>query len=364
MNSHSKTRHADRRSGYTFIELLLASATASILMAGSAGSIYIASQAMNLDQGAAVELANADIGIDRVMDDLRHALAFTERTTTAVTFTVPDRDGDDVPEKLRYAWSGVAGTELSASINDSTPSVVVADVQTLNFNYLERFVEAPIIEVDTSVPVVYEAFTEAKMPYGGATLTVAKPAGTVEGELLIAAMAFDGNLTEQSQLTAPGWDWVLLRTQGTRVNLAVLSKIATASEPANYTFDWSSGDAAYMWIMRFNGQDPSNPIHDYTLHGGSSSTPTTPAVTTTVDGCLILRVAAFDDDDVDEANPGLAGHTLITMDESASGNNTTSGAAGYAILETAGTAPAANFSLTASEEYSAATIAIAPEVTP
>lgn len=364
MQQRTATRTTRSRSGYTLLELLIASATASILMAGSAGSIYIASQALNLDDGAAVEQANASIGINRVMDDLRHALAFTERTATAVTFTVPDRDGDDRPEKIRYAWSGVAGTALGVSINDSAPSIVVQDVQTLNFDYIERLVAGEFTDIETAVPVVYEGFSEAKTPYNETTLTINKPGGTEEGELLIVALAVDGNMTDQSMLTAPGWDWISLHTEANRVNLAVLSRVAGASEPSSYTFDWAWGDAVYGWIMRFSGQDPTNPIHAMATNGGTSASPVTPAISTTVDGCLILRLGAFDDDDVDESSPGLTGHTLITMDENADGNNTASGAAGYKMLDVAATAPSANFSLTASEEYATLTIAISPEVSP
>ena len=43
-----------------------------------------------------------------MLADLQLATGFTERTTKAATFTVPDRDGDSKPETLRYAWSGVA----------------------------------------------------------------------------------------------------------------------------------------------------------------------------------------------------------------------------------------------------------------
>jgi hypothetical protein len=67
--------------------------------------------------------------------------------------------------------------------------------------------------------------------------------------------------------------------------------------------------------MRFIGHDSGNPIDDYSTYGESSSTPTSPAVTTTVDNALILRLGAFDDDDITEDDPGLPGHTAITMDK-------------------------------------------------
>ena len=72
-------------------------------------------------------------------------------------------------------------------------------------------------------------------------------------------------------------------------------------------------------MMRFTGHDASGPIDDSATDGESSSTPTSPAVTTTVSDALILRLGAFDDGDITVDDPCLSGHTAITMDSSGSG---------------------------------------------
>ena len=68
--------------------------------------------------------------------------------------------------------------------------------------------------------------------------------------------------------------------------------------------------------MRFTGHDTSDPIHVYRRSGQSSSTPLSPAVITTIGDTIILRLGAFDDSDITGDDPGLAGHTAITMDSS------------------------------------------------
>jgi hypothetical protein len=73
-------------------------------------------------------------------------------------------------------------------------------------------------------------------------------------------------------------------------------------------------------MMRFTGHDPANPINASSASGQTSAAPTSPAVTSTVNNCLILRLGAFDDDDIVVDSPGLSGHTAITMDESADSN--------------------------------------------
>ena len=71
-------------------------------------------------------------------------------------------------------------------------------------------------------------------------------------------------------------------------------------------------------------------------------------------------IGGFDDDDITASNPGLSGHTAITMNRSDSGSGTTSGGAGYLIKAATGASGTSTFALTASEEYRGVTIGIAP----
>ena len=81
---------------------------------------------------------------------------------------------------------------------------------------------------------------------------------------------------------------------------------------------------------------------------------------------MILRLGGFDDDNINVDNPGLPGHTAITMDESDSGFGTASGGAGYVTQPFAGPSGTSTFTLTDpneddGEEAVAVTIAIAPD---
>ena len=76
---------------------------------------------------------------------------------------------------------------------------------------------------------------------------------------------------------------------------------------------------------------------------------------------LILRLGAFDDDYINEDNPGLSGHTAITMDKSGTGSKTVSGGAGYVQQTAIGDSGTSTFTLTAAEESRTVTIAIAPD---
>ena len=137
-------------------------------------------------------------------------------------------------------------------------------------------------------------------------------------------------------------------------------KIAGVSEPVSFNFSWAEDQEAYGSVMRFTGHDPANPINAVASAGGRSSAPVSPAVVTTIPDALILRIGGFDDDDITAGDPGLSGHTAITMGESGSGNGTAAGGAGYLLQGGTGDSGTSTFSLTASEQYRAVTIAIAP----
>ncbi len=135
----------------------------------------------------------------------------------------------------------------------------------------------------------------------------------IEGDLLIAAVATDG-----STIISPpsGWTEINQGSFGGAVTLGAWWKLAEASESTSHEFTWSGDEQAYGWMMRFTGHDPDNPINDWAADGETSSTPTSPEVTTTVNNCIILRLGAFDNNDITENDTGLTGHTTITMDES------------------------------------------------
>ena len=171
--------------------------------------------------------------------------------------------------------------------------------------------------------VNYESFSEAKAPVDTNTsLAVPIPTGTSAGDLLIAAVATDEDTSTTITTAAAGWTLINRGATSGAVTLGAWRKIAGASE-SSPTFTWTGGQQAYGWMMRFTGHNATNPINASSTGGETSSTPTSPAVTTAVGNCLILRLGAFNNDDINTlpqpgGNPGLSGHTAITADESAS----------------------------------------------
>ena len=139
------------RSAFTLIEVVAAMAIVSILLLAVSGALSFAIRATT-GQGATEQknvLAAADVG-DQISDDLHTAMSFSERTSTSVAFTVPDRTGDGATDQVRYAWDGVSGHSLyrqfmpaaSPALTGSnatyTPVELLPGVTNFNLNYLFR----------------------------------------------------------------------------------------------------------------------------------------------------------------------------------------------------------------------------------
>src|SRR5689334_18643361 len=105
------------RRGATLVELVIAVAIAGLIAAGIQSAIFIAMKSVPNSQGNAQSTINGSRILDRLVTELESAVYITERTATTLGFTVPDRNGDGIPERLRYAWSGTPGDALTYQYN-------------------------------------------------------------------------------------------------------------------------------------------------------------------------------------------------------------------------------------------------------
>jgi Tfp pilus assembly protein PilV len=182
-----------RAGGFTLIEMVTSCIVLSMLMLslGYGLKLVLVSTGNGALQSAQT-LEAADV-VERVADDLNVAMNFTEKTATAVTFTVPDREGGDAdtdPDKISYQWwptdgtvtipgtttttttttsdGGLLGTGLLSGttttttttttpdtiisvpahsftrrLNDGAPALIARDVRQLDLRYLYRTMPAP-----------------------------------------------------------------------------------------------------------------------------------------------------------------------------------------------------------------------------
>jgi hypothetical protein len=74
---------------------------------------------------------------------LKVALSITQQTATTLTFTVPDRNGDNVAETISYSWDGVSGHPLTRQYNGGALLSIADNVTSFNLGYLTRTVGTP-----------------------------------------------------------------------------------------------------------------------------------------------------------------------------------------------------------------------------
>jgi PKD-like domain/CARDB len=208
-------------------------------------------------------------------------------------------------------------------------------------------------------PPVYQSFTEnhSGLNYGNAnditSIAVAKPSSLTCGDLLIGILVTDGS---PGTITAPT-NWTSINSGGAptgtpEVFVSTWYRVAGASEPASYTWSWTTAQTAVAYIIRIVGADQANPIDASAAGVGSGNTATItitcPTVTTTVANTLVLRIFGMDSCyGATGANPG----TLIARESSridcASGSQGhTSGGAAYSTQAGIGATGTANFTAT------------------
>lgn len=148
-------------------------------------------------------------------------------------------------------------------------------------------------------PVVITGIEVVSVSDGGAqaaTASIPAPANIVAGNLLYAVASADDSAAT-STLASTGWTLhkrYIFTTRNDNGNIYGFYKIASASEPAAYTFSGTNVHALNVGIMQLSGVDPNDPfggIAPTAAKAAASTVAAYPAITTTVAGKL-LAVAA------------------------------------------------------------------------
>lgn len=134
-HSTAKRNAPSARPAFTLVELVLSVAIMGVLMTGIAAALFIAGHALPDRQGSAGAITAGAEAADQIAEELRSALWITEHSATAISFTVPDRDADGVPEAIRYEWSGTSGDALTRQYNGGSVVDLIEDVHEFDLAY-------------------------------------------------------------------------------------------------------------------------------------------------------------------------------------------------------------------------------------
>lgn len=159
--------------------------------------------------------------------------------------------------------------------------------------YFQNWLSVYSNEVSASV-IAFRGGASAGAPSGTLSLTINKPSGTVEGDVMIASIAVR---PDTAAITEPA-NWTLVRrvdnANPNANSLAVYYKVAGASEPADYTWTFSASTGSAGGIQSFLGVDQGNPINvDSGQNTASGLTHATPSVNTTATNTMLVTSHDF-----------------------------------------------------------------------
>ena len=188
---------------------------------------------------------------------------------------------------------------------------------------------------------------------GGSSLTINVPSGTVNGDVMIAVV---GWYTATSITPPSGWTLIATQPDGEGVGYNSSYYRVAASEPANYTWNWSGTSYPAGIIYTFSGVNTSTPIDVSQVESGTSTSPTASSVTTTVSNDYLITTFEFNGGGTFTVPSGMAGGGSITYSYGDNfGVNLD-----YKALGSAGSTGAQTGSLTSSAEWGSQTIALKP----
>lgn len=149
-----------------------------------------------------------------------------------------------------------------------------------------------------AVPV-YE--TDSSTSASGTSVTVTAPTGIADDDILASGASTDHSAAGGSSTTYTfpsgfsdsGAGKLTTAASDVGISLQVQYKLAS-SESGNYTINQTLNRLMGGSVARISGCDTSDPIDVTASSTGESSEPTVPAITTTVDNCLVLAFVTWD----------------------------------------------------------------------
>ncbi len=206
--------------------------------------------------------------------------------------------------------------------------------------------------------VAVQSSTTAAQTSNSLTLTLTRPSGLVDGDLLVACVAHKngaGALNTPTGWTAAGSIEIAGGWMGSRIFYRIAS-----GEPATQDFTTDTSDKLSGVLVRIDGQHASSFLNAFGSDSNTSSSETasvSPSVTTTADGCLILSFHANREVSAPVNGSPPSGTTQTAFAESSFG---AAAAVAQEKQATKAATGAATWTLDAAGPWAAWTVAIAP----
>ena len=235
----------------------------------------------------------ADLSLSTAQDTpLTVTLAGTDIETCELTFSIvsaPTHGGLGAIGPLACA-AGSPNTDTASVLYTPTSGYTGSDSFTYRVSDGTDFSPAATVSLTVSAPGSGIAFRAAAAGTntGATSLLISRPVAAVAGDVLVAAITVRSTPT----ISPPaGWSLVRSDARATTFSQAVYVHVAGGSEPASYTWTFSTSQTALGTIAAFSGVDTANPIVTHSGLATSSSTAiTAPSLTV---GVADTRLVGF-----------------------------------------------------------------------
>lgn len=115
--------------------MVVAAGVTGVIMLGLGSAMLLAGRAMPDVHGPAVESVAGAEAIESIASELQYAITINQRSASLIEFTTADRNGDGMPEVIRYEWSGTAGAPLTRTYNGGTAVTVLSNLRDFSLSY-------------------------------------------------------------------------------------------------------------------------------------------------------------------------------------------------------------------------------------
>jgi len=257
----TRCRSAKRGRAFTLVELVVGMITLSILMLAVSAAIVLASRAMPGAENPSSAALQAAAATDRIAAELETAVYIVEHSQNTMAFTVADRNGDGLPERIRYAWSQAPGDPLTRQYNGGSVTALVDNVQ--------QFVLVP------EILSVTEAYPGAGVEDAFDSLLVNNDSGSSPSDLDVKSDRWPGQYFAMNLSSASmGWRPTRIRFMVRKVSSSSSSSVQlqpaglnlkpTPTVLQSQTMDGGTLPTSYEWReFPFDGLDrlaPANAV--------------------------------------------------------------------------------------------------------
>jgi hypothetical protein len=218
---------------------------AVLLLAAIGSTIVLASRAIPSANNPTACTIEASMALDQLVAELEAAVCITEHTQPTIAFTVADRNGDGLAERIRYAWSGIPGDPLTRQYNGGTVATFIDKV--------EQFSLAPEIQSIT------EAYPGAGVEDTFDSLLVNMSSGSGLGDVDVKSNNWPGQYFPMNlPANTMGWRPTRIRFVVRKNSLSGVTKVQVRPADASFkptgtvlqelTMDASILPLWYIWV--------------------------------------------------------------------------------------------------------------------